>query len=86
MDSSCRPRLKKPHCKKVYACTLRSRCHHLKLYYLSIPCWARRFRKWIVKVVVQQVALINKVCTGVLSIEREKGKGERDGEHSYKNT
>ena len=47
---------------------------------------ARRFRKWIVKVVVQQVALINKVCTGVLSIEREKGKGERDGEHSYKNT
>lgn len=86
MDSSCRPGLKKPHCKKVCACTLRSCCHHLKLYYLPIPCWARWFRKWIVKVVVQQVTLINKVCTGVLSIEREKGKGEREGEHSYKNT
>ena len=40
----------------------------------------------MVKVVVQQVTLINKVYTGVLSIEGERGKGKREGEHSYRNT
>ena len=49
----------------------------MNLYYLSIPCRARWFRKWIVKVVVQQVTLMNKVYTGVLSIEREREESER---------
>ena len=83
MDSSCRPRLKKPHDKKVHACTLCSCCHHLNLYYLSIPCRARWFRKWIVKVVVQQVTLMNKVYTGVLSIEREREESERGRENIH---